>query len=506
MPSATYPWAVTWGSARRARLEAGTTVMQPFGGAGAPLGPRWRTNGHCNSGCSAVCPRGPTSRSWEPCRGCYDHGFEEIGDAQHHRRADHHEDSRKDKHHQRKGEENREPRRSLFEPRQANGPHLGGENPQRFSKRGAESDRLTERGRDATQAFEPCAPHQVFERCAAVRQHPHFRGCRVELAGDHGVRGAQVLADLLHRLVEAEPRLGADDEKIERIGDALLDAPATPRRETGENEVGQLPTEQQGGNHEGPSDQRHPREPLAPLEEEPRQRGECHGSAELARDKRGEVAMSPDPSCGEGGQHFFLLAPADGGARREAPSDPVVPARALRPDPRRALDHRAEAHAETILTILALSDLPERERGEEGRGQRQNEDQDIDWAEIDLADPHGQKGAEVEGLEHGYRRLLSIMTAMTATPAATLRTARPSMNRPRGSWIRTDIRSGVIRKSTPATKNGTIAKTTAEAFDSAVSARALRRISLRRRMTLLRFPRVSARLPPVRRCRARATT
>src|SRR5271169_6281937 len=304
------------------------------------------------------------------------------------------------------------------------------------------------------------------------------------------------------RFSSAEPRSGST-----RISAAVAaNSPATTGRETGENEVGQLPTEQQGGNHEGPSDQRHPREPLAPLEEEPRQRSECHGSAELAQDKRGEVAMSPDPGCGEGGQQFFLLAPADGGARREAPSDPVVPARALRPDPRRALDYRAEAHAETILTILALSDLPQRERGEEGRGQRQNEDQDIDWAEIDLADPHGQKGAEVEGLEHGYRRLLSIMTAMTATPAATLRTARPSMNRPRGSWIRTDIRSGVITKSTPATKNGTIAKTTAEALDSAVSARALRRTSLRRRMTLLRFPRVSARLPPVRRCRARATT
>ena len=48
-----------------------------------------------------------------------------------------------------------------------------------------------------------------------------------------GFEARKSSADLLDRLIEAEPRLGADDEQIERVGQALFELQPSPRCKPG---------------------------------------------------------------------------------------------------------------------------------------------------------------------------------------------------------------------------------------------------------------------------------
>ena len=79
----------------------------------------------------------------------------------------------------------------------------------------------------------PVPLRQVFKGFAADRRHTHFGCRRGEFFGDLRARRTENAADLLDRVIEAEPRFGADDEKIERVGHAGFKACAAPLRRDG---------------------------------------------------------------------------------------------------------------------------------------------------------------------------------------------------------------------------------------------------------------------------------
>ena len=99
-----------------------------------------------------------------------------------------------------------------------------------------------------------------------------------------------------------------------------------------------------------------------------------------------------------------------------------------------------------------------------------------------------------------------MIKAMTAIPAKTLKSATPSMKRPRGSVNRTDIKAGVHGVHQPADKKRQDGENRGRCFGLGRQRACLEAQDLRARMTALRFVRVSARPPPVLRCSANATT
>ena len=116
-----------------------------------------------------------------------------VGKTKRNRRADHQKQRRQYEQRQRDGEQYRQTRCALLDAQQARIAHLRRQDAHRLGKRGAESNCLIERYRDAAQTRDASALREIFERGSAIGQHPHFGSCDGKLLGKGRVRGAQIL-------------------------------------------------------------------------------------------------------------------------------------------------------------------------------------------------------------------------------------------------------------------------------------------------------------------------
>ena len=123
-----------------------------------------------------------------------------------------------------------EARRAFFEAHQTLGSHLGRHGSQRSGKWCSEPDRLVERSNDAAQARNTRPLRQIVERLITDGGDAHLCACSCELLSNLGIGGAENAGDLVDRVVQAETRLSADNEQIERIGDTSFQTHAPPRR------------------------------------------------------------------------------------------------------------------------------------------------------------------------------------------------------------------------------------------------------------------------------------
>ena len=165
--------------------------------------------------------------------------------------------------------------------------------------------------------------------------------------------------------------------------------------------------------------------------------------------------MSLDPGRGESGQQLLLLAVPMTGARRHGASEPLVPGRAL--CPRRSVRCSrvaAQRIVEAFLTILACP-IRQRLNAESRAAASAMRTQVSTGPKCDLADPDGEIGpGDVKGSrtiacpEHGYRRLL-LDHDVISKPGKQADDGNPQHETAARVENRTDIRSGLIRKSTP---------------------------------------------------------
>ena len=105
-----------------------------------------------------------------------------------------------------------------------------------------------------------------------------------------GFEARKSSADLLDRLIEAEPRLRADDEEVERVGQAPLELQSASRCKTGQQEIGDTPADHQGGEQHGDTGDRQSRRTTATIRINSHSSAGRHkGGTELIGDRR-----SPD--------------------------------------------------------------------------------------------------------------------------------------------------------------------------------------------------------------------
>ncbi len=104
------------------------------------------------------------------------------------------------------------------------------------AKRRAVALGLHQRVDDAADRRQVGAPGEVLQRLAAVRQEAELDRGQAELVGELRRRGPEVARDAVERGVEAEARLGADDQKIERVGKLAANEILAPRDQAAKDE------------------------------------------------------------------------------------------------------------------------------------------------------------------------------------------------------------------------------------------------------------------------------
>src|SRR5262249_45226272 len=143
------------------------------------------------------------------------------------------------------------------------------------------------------------------------------------------------------------------------------------------------------------------------------------------------------------------------------------------------------------VAVLASADAPEIEAGEQRCRESDHEHRCFGERKrhrTQMDREIGRGGLRQDFRAH--RRLLRMIMAMVPIPASRLQNATQSMKRPRASPKSIDISSGLKTYIRPPTKNGRTARTTAEAFVSDESARALSRKALRARITAPRLVKI----------------
>ena len=108
-------------------------------------------------------------------------------------------------------------------------------------------------------------------------------------------------------MIKAEPRLSANNEKIERVGHAGFKTLPSPCAKAGKQHLGATPTYEEGASEENQSKRGRPDEELAPFEKKPAERDENCTATNLAGNQCGEMAVSFDPGCDKIGQQLLLL-------------------------------------------------------------------------------------------------------------------------------------------------------------------------------------------------------
>ena len=115
----------------------------------------------------------------------------------------------------------------------------------------------------------------LFNNAGQHYNHLHFwkwmkpGGGGGKLPGDIRARRVEIAGDLLDRLVEAEPGLGAEDEQIQRVRHALLEAHTPARRKAGQHDIGHAPAEENGTSQYHQPDCRRAGEEVEPLDQQP---------------------------------------------------------------------------------------------------------------------------------------------------------------------------------------------------------------------------------------------
>ena len=263
--------------------------------------------------------------------------------------------------------------------------------------------------------------------------------------------------DLFDGLVERQPRFGADDEQIERIGKAEFEARPPPRRDPRDDRLGKPPAGDKARcQHRKP----HPvraGEIAGPLQEQPEQHDKADGGDELRGDQRREVVMALEPGRRQLGEQFLLLGRVDQLLCRNHDAETAIPRHRGRQGP--ALRGAAAQPFEAALAVLALADAPQPDRANDRRRERRDQDRAVHRIEIGAGDAEGQPGAEhlvpggkVDARKHRYRATRLMMIVIVARPDNRNAIANPSTKRPRGSMNSDPIRAGFSIKQCAAGK------------------------------------------------------
>ena len=157
------------------------------------------------------------------------------------------------------------------------------------------------------QTVEAGAPHHVVDDRLDIGLHAHLVGGQRKFLGYDRVRPAQPAADLVDRLVEAQPGLGADDEEIERVGHAVFEPQPPPRGNPAQDEVGQPPAEQEPCKRQGHRRIIHSQQQLIRLEPEPDQHRRVQPRRRASRRQRWRADHAP----------VFRPRPEDAAASRD---------------------------------------------------------------------------------------------------------------------------------------------------------------------------------------------
>ena len=158
-----------------------------------------------------------------PGREAYLPSIEAVADRAGRRAQDDDEQGRQDEQDQRDGHDRGQARGLFLGAHHALVAEFGRQHAQRRGERRAVFLGLDHGRDDAAHRFEVDARGEVLERLAALVEEAQLDRGQPEFVAQFGIGLAQFLGDAVEGGVDGQARLGADDEQVERVGQALAD-------------------------------------------------------------------------------------------------------------------------------------------------------------------------------------------------------------------------------------------------------------------------------------------